>query len=67
MRRSLVLYNESKRHWLRQQLPPAVLAIDPAILAPASVQKGQGQTAESLRLFLLTYIAGFLAFTTFIF
>jgi hypothetical protein len=65
MRRSLVLYNESKRHWLRQQLPPAVLAVDPAILAPASAQNGE--KGESLRLFLLTYIAGFLAFSTFIF
>lgn len=61
MKRKLVIYNEAKRHWFRQQLPPAVLNVDPANMVAA-----RDDRTESTRLFLMTFVAGFMAFSAFI-
>ncbi len=62
MKRRLVIYNESKRHWLRQQLPPATLYVDPATMVATRQQADQ-----PTKFFLMSFAAGFLAVTTFIF
>jgi hypothetical protein len=64
MKRRLVIYNEACRHPFRQELPPAVLAVSATEMA--ALAKPQATTAESVRLFLASFAAAFLAIFTFI-
>jgi hypothetical protein len=61
MKRRLVIYNEEKRHWFRQQLPSAVLAVDPADMVASQEKK------LAISFFLTTYAASFVAFSLYIF
>jgi hypothetical protein len=61
MKRKLVIYNEAKRHWLRQQLPAAALRVDPENMVAT------GSARDDIKLFLATYVAAFVAVSIFIF
>jgi hypothetical protein len=55
MNRRLVLTNESARHPFRQKLPATVVDTSP-----------RGEPLSDRALFLLTFVAAFLAFSTFL-
>ncbi len=62
MKRRLVIYNEAVRHPFRQQLAPSILAVNPADLYAA-----QPRSMESIRLFLTSFTASFIAISLYIF
>lgn len=55
MNRRLVLTNESARHPFRQMLPPPIVD-----------GRAGGEPLSDRSLFLLTFVAAFLAFSTFL-
>jgi hypothetical protein len=59
MRRSLVLTNEAARHPFRQILPPPVVE-------PLSVRRSYREPLSDRALFSMTFVAAFLAFSTFL-
>jgi hypothetical protein len=61
MKRRLVIYNEAKRHWFRQQVPAHVLAVPPTELFVAKPEKSLP------RFFASSFAAGFIAVSIFIF
>ena len=61
MNRRLVLTNESARHPFRQILPPPVID-----MSPDRERSRQREPLSDRGLFLLTFVAAFFAFSTFL-
>lgn len=66
MRRSLVLTDESRRHWYRASLPPHVLARANEIEPMVPWRLRLNVSRKELETVAATYVAGFVATLTFI-